>query len=129
MKERKIFIPEKVMIIEDEKDICYLLSSVLTQHNLQCACVYSITEAKENIREIKPSIVFLDNHLSDGYGSDIIPMIKNIYPAAKIIMITAYDAHADMNIAFNKGADYFISKPFNSENIKKTINLIKTHRA
>ena len=129
MEERKISIPEKVMIIEDEKDLCYLLSSVLRQNNLQSACVYSITEAKENIREIKPSIIFLDNHLPDGNGSDFIPMIKDIYPAAQIIMITAYDSPADVNIAFNKGADFFISKPFNTEHIKRTLNFIKPHRA
>ena len=129
MEERKISIPEKVMIIEDEKDLCYLLSSVLRQNNLQPACVYSLTEAKENIREIKPSVIFLDNHLPDGNGSDFIPMIKDIYPAAQIIMITAYDAPSDINIAFNKGADYFISKPLNTKNIKRAINFIETHRA
>jgi response regulator of citrate/malate metabolism len=48
--------------------------------------VYSIAEAKENIKEIKLSFIFLDSHLADGNGSDFIPMIKDI-SRIQIIMI------------------------------------------
>jgi two-component system, OmpR family, response regulator len=117
------------MIIEDEKDLCYLLKLVLKQNNLQPACAYSITEAKENIQKIKPAIVFLDNHLPDGYGSDFISTVKELNPKAKIIMITAYDSPSDIDIAFKQGADYFISKPFNAQKVKNAINKVRANRA
>jgi two-component system OmpR family response regulator len=126
VKERKIPTPEKVMIIEDEKDLCYLLAVVLKQNNLRPACVYSIKEAKKIIREIKPSIVFLDNHLPDGYGFDFIILLKAIYPDTKIVMITAQDSPADIDLAFRRGADYFISKPFDVATINTTLNLLTT---
>jgi two-component system OmpR family response regulator len=123
--EGKKHIAEKAMIIEDEKDLCYLLSLVLKQINMQSHCVYSISEAKQSIKKLMPSIVFLDNHLPDGYGSDFIATVKDINPAAKIIMITAFDGQEDMDIALRRGADYFICKPFDTEKIEATISLIK----
>lgn len=116
------------MIIEDERDLCYLLAIVLKQNNVPSACVYSIKEARENIKKIKPSIIFLDNHLPDGIGSDFIPQAKEIYPAAKIIIITAHDSPAEIDEAFHKGADYFISKPFNSSSIKTTLESVNTKK-
>ena len=112
------------MIVEDEKDLCYLLAAILKQNNLSSACVYSIYEAKETIRNIKPSIVFLDNHLPDGYGSDFIPVVKKKYPNTKIVMISAHDSSADIETAFSNGADYFITKPFNISAINTTLDLL-----
>jgi len=112
------------MIIEDERDLCHLLGVVLKKHDVRSTCVYSIREARESIKKIKPSIIFLDNHLPDGIGSDFIPQAKAIYPAAKIIMITAHDSPADVDDAFHKGADCFISKPFNSSTIKTTLDFL-----
>ena len=37
-------------------------------------------------------------------------------------MITAHDSPAEIDEAFHRGADYFISKPFNSSTIKTTID-------
>lgn len=127
--EGKTPVSIKALIIEDEQDLCYLLKLVLKQNNLQSSCVYSITEAKENIQKINPSIIFLDNHLPDGYGSDFIATVKKLSPAAKIIIITAYDSPSDIDIAFSRGADYFISKPFNAQNVKNAINIVKANRA
>ena len=112
------------MIIEDEKDLSYLLSVVLLKNNMPSARVYSIREARETIEKINPTIIFLDNHLPDGSGSDFIRQAKATYPSVKIIMITAHDSPAEIHEAFNKGADYFISKPFNSSVIRTTLDFV-----
>jgi two-component system OmpR family response regulator len=129
MPQGNTTISENAMIIEDERDLCYLLATVLKQNNVPAACAYSIKEALENIKNIKPSIIFLDNHLPDGFGADFIQQAKAIYPSAKIIMITAHDSPTEINEAFHRGADYFISKPFNSSAIKTTIDFFKHEQA
>ncbi len=116
------------MIIEDEKDLCHLLGVVLRKNNVPSSCVYSIKEARESIMDIKPSIIFLDNHLPDGTGSDFIQQVKAINPAAQVIMITAHDSPAEIEEAFHKGADYFISKPFNSSTIKSTLDFFNSKK-
>lgn len=112
------------MIVEDEVDLCYLLTKVLLQNNLKADCAYSIGEAKNAIKKLNPSIFFIDNFLPDGYGSDLIPNIREGYPESKIVMITAHDSPADIEKAFKGGADHFITKPFNTKTIKNTLEII-----
>ncbi|MDQ2718922.1 MAG: response regulator [Bacteroidota bacterium] len=118
-------VPLNAMIVEDEKELCFLLSLVLIQKNLNPSCAYSIAEAKKNLEKIRPSVLFLDNRLPDGYGIDFISVIKHDFPSTKIVMMTAHNSPNDIQSALQRGADFFISKPFNSAIIKNTIDLLK----
>ena len=117
-------VPLNAMIVEDEKELCFLLSIVLKQKNLKPSCAYSIAEAKSCINSIRPSVVFLDNRLPDGYGVDYISQVKREFPYTRIVMMTAHNSPEDIREAKDRGADYFISKPFNSSIIKSTIDLL-----
>ncbi len=110
------------MIVEDEKDLCYLLELVLKKEKLSTACVNSLYEARETIPDIEPKVLFLDNHLPDGSGTELIGQIKSLYPTVKVIMITAYDTPGDIEEAFTSGADYFISKPFSITAIRNALS-------
>ena len=112
------------MIVEDEKDICFLLSFLLKQKKLNPSCANTIADAKQKIGTIKPSVLFLDNSLPDGFGIDFICEVKENLPATKIVMITAHNSAHEINTAKKNGADYFISKPFTTEIIKNTIDLL-----
>jgi two-component system, OmpR family, response regulator len=111
----------KALIVDDEIDVCFLLSSILRNKNLQTNYVNSIGEARSALLKDHPSIVFLDNHLPDGFGINFIEEIKRLYPAIKIVMITAYDTTGDKEKAFQVGADHFIGKPFTRDNIFQAI--------
>ena len=111
----------KVLIIDDETDICYLLSTLLKQKNLETEYVNTLSDATLALRKDVPEIIFLDNHLPDGLGMNYIEYIKNNYPTSKIVMITAHDTAADRSRALSEGADYFISKPFTREVIYRTV--------
>lgn len=112
----------KALIIDDEIDICYLLSGILRNKNIQSSYVNSIREAKQVLKLNHPEIIFLDNHLPDGMGVDFIGHLKENYPASKVIMITAYDTPADRRKALAEGADLFIAKPFSRDTIYKTMD-------
>lgn len=111
----------KALIIDDEADVCFLLGSILRNRNLQTSFVNSITEAKQALQKDIPSIVFLDNHLPDGFGVNFIGEIKKFDPSIKIVMITAHDTTSDKANAYREGADYFIGKPFTKDNIFNAI--------
>lgn len=111
----------RALIVDDEMDICYLLTSILKHKNLQASFVNSIEEAKRVLKEENPSIVFLDNHLPDGFGMNFIEEIKRINPNVKIVMITAHDTYNDRQNAELNGADHFIGKPFTRETIFNTL--------
>jgi DNA-binding response OmpR family regulator len=114
----------KVLIIDDELDICYLLSGILREKKLRTSYVNTLSDAELALKNDTPSLLFLDNHLPDGFGLDFIEHIKTNYPTTKIIMITAHDSAADRKKAFMEGVDYFISKPFTKELIYTTLDKI-----
>lgn len=113
-----------MLIIDDEVDICYLLSGILKQKNCQTNYVNSLAEATLEMKKSSPLIVFLDNHLPDGLGIDFVEHIKNYYPTTKIIMITAYDTITDRQQAIKKGVDIFIGKPFTKEAINNALETL-----
>jgi DNA-binding NtrC family response regulator len=110
------------LIIEDEIDICFLLTGILRRKNLQTTFVNTIHEAQTLLITKRPSILFLDNNLPDGQGVDFIHQIKISHPLTRIIMITADDTIANKNKALSEGADFFIGKPFTREAINKTLD-------
>jgi DNA-binding NtrC family response regulator len=112
-----------ILIIDDETDICFLLSNILKQKGLPAELAFSLSEANDILANNKGfSYIFLDNHLPDGLGVNYIKQIKNKCPECKVIMITAHDNQSDREKASGEGADYFIGKPFSRESILKTID-------
>lgn len=112
----------KVLIVDDELDICYLLSGMLKQRNFLAGFVNTLTDAVNALQTDTPSILFLDNHLPDGFGLDFIPFIKKNYPEVKVIMITAHDGAADRKQAYDGGVDLFVAKPLNRKLINDAID-------
>lgn len=112
----------KVLIIDDELDICYLLSGILKQKKLRTSYVNTLSDAEVELRNDPPALLFLDNHLPDGFGLDFIQHIKINCPSTKIVMITAHDSAAERKRAYTEGVDYFLSKPFTREMINSTLD-------
>lgn len=114
----------RVLIIEDEGDICYLLKTVLRHEEVEVEHVNTIEQAGIFLKEGKPDLVFLDNHLPDGLGMNYISTIKTEHPETSVIMITAHDGASDRNKALSKGADLFISKPFSRKEIYAAVDQV-----
>ena len=113
---------KKALIVDDETDICYLLSSILKQKNIQTAFAGSLAEADRMLQSSDFFYyVFLDNHLPDGLGINQIKRWKEKFPSTHLIMITAHDSYEERKKASSDGADDFISKPFSKEIIFNSI--------
>jgi len=103
---------KKILIVDDEVDICYFLSRNLNRKNFEASYVNTLREAREAISETKPAILLLDNHLPDGLGMDFASEIKKEFPRLKIVMITAHDMPDNRSETGKGGVDCFLSKPF-----------------
>lgn len=112
----------KALIVDDESDICFLLSNILEQNNIQTAFANSLAEAEMVLQTSSPFyFVFLDNHLPDGSGVNQIKKWKERFPAVHFIMISAHDSGDEKIKAKKDGVDIFIGKPFSKEIILKAI--------
>lgn len=108
-------------IVDDEKDLCFLLEQILKKENFNAISVNTLLEADERLKSIDPNIVFLDNQLPDGRGIKYIPVIKKKLPSAKVVIMTAYNSDHDKSEALNNGADLFIQKPLSRNLIENTL--------
>jgi len=108
---------QKVLIIDDEKDICNLLSSILTGLGYNTLCCHSLSEGKFKLIEYHPDVLFLDIHLPDGNGLDDVPAFRNLNPKIPIMIISAYDSPGELKKAKSYEVNAFIRKPFNREQI------------
>jgi len=114
----------QALIIDDETDICYLLKGILRHKNIDATYASTLAEGEQFIQQFGPAVVFLDNHLPDGYGIDYIRHFKKEYPFSKIVMISAHDTSSDRERAYREGVDFFIGKPFTRDIIIKAVEKI-----
>lgn len=111
---------KKVLIIEDEGDMCLLLNILLNGKEMELDHVKNLSAAEEYLQKEQPSVIILDNKLPDGFGIDFISYIKKNYPGIKIIMISGFDASAK-DVALENGADTFLEKPFTKDQLYQSI--------
>ena len=111
---------KKILIIEDEGDMCLILNIMLTGKEMELDHVKNLAAAKEYLDNEQPSVIILDNKLPDGMGVDFISFVKQKHPDVKIVMISGY-SDAVKDIALDNGADKFLEKPFTKESLYKSV--------
>jgi two-component system OmpR family response regulator len=114
----------KVLIVDDEEDICFFLSHSLTKRGFTTFFSNTLSDAIKQLEINQPEILFLDNHLPDGKGIELMDEIKGLYPDLKTIMISAHDSPQDRSNAYNNGIKFFISKPFSMNEINRVVDLV-----
>lgn len=111
---------KNILIIDDEQDLCWLLSNILTIKGYNVSIANTISEGIGYLKRT-PDLVFLDLKLPDGNGMNILPKIKEITPQTFVIIISAYGSGEIREEAKEKGVHGFIDKPFTEEEISRTI--------
>lgn len=114
----------KILIVDDEEDICYFLSRNLSKRNLTTSFAHNLSDAEKQLASDEPAIMLLDNHLPDGFGINFISKVKEMYPEMKIVMMTAHDGPQERAKAYSYGVNYFLSKPFTLSEVNKVVDLL-----
>jgi len=112
----------KILIIDDETDICFLISEILMDELFICETATNSNEALIKYNNFNPDLIILDVWLgnSDLDGIELLLKFKNLNPQIPIIIISGHGT-VDMAVnAIKNGAYDFIEKPFNSEKITIT---------
>lgn len=121
MKSTDTLTKKKILILEDEGDICFLLNVMLKNDNVDIEHVNTIAQANVFLKEQTPDVLIMDNKLPDGRGVNHLQEIKKTYPDVKIIMISGNSDASDKAKAMKYGADRFLAKPFTKEQMQKTL--------
>lgn len=115
---------KNILIIDDEKDLCELLSNALKRRRYSVMIANTKKEGTACVTTNFHDLVFLDLKLPDGDGMDIISKVKKINPETIVNIISAYGSEERREEARRKGADGFIDKPFTEKEILKSIKAV-----
>lgn len=99
----------KILIIDDEEDLCLLLSAMLKRKGHKVTYELTLQSAMQKLKVFSPDLVFLDNNLPDGYGLNYIKKIRAFRPDCEIIFMSAMS-----NLKYEcseMGVTNFLEKP------------------
>jgi DNA-binding response OmpR family regulator len=80
----------KILIIDDEIDLCLLLKDYFVRKNYEVTVTHTLEEGKDLLYKTKPGILFLDNNLPDGTGWNNAHQFAADLPETYIILISAF---------------------------------------
>ncbi len=101
----------KLLIVDDDKNICEILEYNLKNEGYDVACAYSAEEALQNQIE-NYSLILLDVMMGGMSGFKLAEQLRLSGVRTPIIFLTAKDTENDMLTGFSVGGDDYISKPF-----------------
>lgn len=81
----------KVLIIDDEKDLCLLIKAYLSRKNCEVHTAYTLTEGLQQVAQFSPDILFLDNNLPDGLGWEKAENIIQQHPNIQLHLLSAFN--------------------------------------
>ncbi|MHB8854289.1 MAG: response regulator transcription factor [Ignavibacteriaceae bacterium] len=103
---------EKILIIEDEKDLVTGLKFNLEARNYTVIAAYDGEDGYKKALNEKPELILLDIMLPKKNGYEVCRDLKEKVPDIPIIMLTAKSQEPDIVAGLDIGADDYITKPF-----------------
>jgi two-component system sensor histidine kinase/response regulator len=113
----------KILVVDDIRANVMLLKALLKKSNYQVLEAYNGKEALEVFEREKPDLILLDIMMPIMDGYQVMSTIRNgeQNPDIAIILITALDNKEDVVKGFNAGANDYIAKPFNNEELEARV--------
>lgn len=111
----------KVLIIEDEKDIAFIIRDYLSVHHFEVILAETGKEAIYAIENTNPDFIILDLTLPDCDGIELCRQIRENSNIA-ILILSARSSDTDKVLGLGFGADDYMTKPFSLSELVARIN-------
>ncbi|MEM3403393.1 MAG: response regulator [Nitrososphaeria archaeon] len=110
-----------ILVIDDDKDILKSLKDILRTKGYEVDTAETAQKGIEKARSKFFNLALLDIKLPDMEGTELLAQIHKEKPGMMKIMITGYPSVDNAVRALNYGADAYIMKPVNPENLLKVV--------
>jgi DNA-binding response OmpR family regulator len=107
---------ERILVVDDEKDICDILKFNLENEGYRVDVAYSGEEALDKINDVH-NLIILDVMMGGVSGFKIADMLRKSENFVPIIFLTAKNTENDMLTGFSLGCDDYIAKPFSVKEV------------
>ncbi len=111
----------KVLIVDDNKLICLGLGKRLSKRNIVHHAVENGKNALSEVRGTFYDLVFLDIHLPDANGLDLMQEIRRISPDTKVVILSADGSENNVRRALAAGALRFMEKPYDNSDVMEVL--------
>jgi len=125
MPENKL----KVLIVDDEVQVCTLLTEQLSELNYRCSSAASAAAARQLLEKETFDVALLDIWLPDTSGVELLKEINRQYPEIVCIMQTADNDLETAVESMKSGAADYITKPFELERVDNAIKIALSRKA
>ena len=112
---------EKILIVDDEKNMCQYLSIMLRKEGYEVKTAHSGKKALQEIRDGNFDVVLTDIKMEGMDGIELLRAVKEQHPTIPVIIMTAYATQKTAIEALNSGAYYYLIKRAKNEEIKMVI--------
>lgn len=107
----------RVLIVEDDLDLGNLLKQYLEAKNFYVHRVYDGIEARNDLKKNSYDILIVDVMMPREDGFELAKNLQNKYPELPFLFVTARKAKEDVLTGLNLGADDYITKPFDADEL------------
>jgi two-component system KDP operon response regulator KdpE len=115
-----------ILIVDDEPAIRRLVRGALERSGYACNEAANAAEALTLARHVGCQLVLLDLGLPDRDGIELVPLLKTMDRA--VLVLTARDATAEKVAALDLGADDYVTKPFDTDELLARVRVAMRHR-
>ncbi len=113
-----------ILIVEDEQDILELIEYTLSKDKYEVIGCLDTSNVQQILDEEQIDLILMDRNLPAVEGSVFIDTIRNKGYNQPVIYITAKDSHDDIMQGFDRGADDYITKPFNLDELRARVKAV-----
>jgi len=110
-----------VLVVDDEPDLCELLSITLKRMNLDPRTAGSVGAAQRLLKTERYDLCLTDMRLPDGDGLELVKWIQQYSPSVPVAVITAHGNMETAIKALKLGAFDFVSKPLDLAGLRKLV--------
>ena len=115
----------RVLLVEDDVSLAEALASYLRAQTFVVETAASLAQARALLPLADWAVVLLDLHLPDGDGLSLLPALRQRMPEAPVIVLTARDQVSDRIRGLDAGADDYLVKPFDAEELLARLRAVQ----
>ncbi|WP_263260969.1 response regulator transcription factor [Pseudomonas sp. RIT-PI-S] len=101
----------ELLLIDDDVELCELLSSWLSHEGFQVRACHDGKSARRALAEAAPAVVVLDVMLPDGSGLELLKQLRSEHADLPVLMLSARGEPLDRILGLELGADDYLAKP------------------
>ncbi len=114
----------RMLVVDDDPSLRNMMNIVLKKEGYDVTCVENAKVALSTLKNESFELIISDIKMPDISGIELLKKVKSLDPDMPVVMITAYGSTDDAVEAMKLGAENYITKPFNLDELKIIIDKI-----